>query len=257
MQRPYGSFCWYELMTSDLAAAQKFYGEVIGWTARTVDQPKGPYGLFVVDESMVAGALPMPDAPREGGMTPLWMGYIDVPDVDAHAAKVTAAGGTIHRQPEDIPGVGRFAVAADPGGAVFVLFTPAPGSTPLTGDGEPGHAAWRELMAGDLENAWAFYSNLFGWTVVQEFPMGPMGVYRLFSTNGEGAAGGMMTKPPQVERPHWRYCFQVESVAAAVPKIASAGGALVNPPHEVPSGQWLIQATDPQGAFFALLSNDQ
>lgn len=257
MQRPLGSFCWYELMTTDLPAAQRFYGEVIGWKAQTADQPGGPYGLFLAGDAMVAGALPTPQAASDSSATPLWMGYIEVADVDAHAAKVTEAGGTIHRAPQDIPGIGRFAVAADPGGAVFVLFTPAPGSPPPAGDGEPGHAGWRELMAADLESAWSFYSGLFGWTVQSEFPMGAMGAYRLFSTGGEGPAGGMMTKPAQVERPAWRYCFQVDSVAAAMPKITSAGGAVVMAPHQVPSGQWLIQATDPQGAFFALLSNGQ
>src|SRR5271168_1068096 len=197
MERPYGSFCWYELMTPDLAAAQRFYSDVVGWKAQTADQPGGSYGLFLAGDAMVAGVLPTPEAMDPG---PLWFGYISVPDADAYAERVTAAGGAIHRAPADIPGVGRFAMAADPHGAVFVLFTPAPGSPPPAPDGAPGHAAWRELMAGDLESAWAFYSGLFGWTVAQEIPMGPMGVYRLFSTGGEAPAGAMMTKPSEMER---------------------------------------------------------
>jgi predicted enzyme related to lactoylglutathione lyase len=87
--------------------------------------------------------------------------------------------------------------------------------------------------------------------------MGPMGVYRLFSTGGGGAAGGMMTKPAQVAHPHWRFAFQVQSVHAAAPRITSGGGQLVNRPMEVPGGQWTLQATDPQGAFFSLLSNER
>lgn len=254
MRRPYGSFCWYELMTPDVPAAQRFYGEVIGWKSQMADQPE-PYSLLLAGDAPVAGALPMPDAPRQDDARSFWLGYISVPDVDAYAGKVTEAGGTLHRPGQDIPGVGRFAVVADPHGAVFVLFTPAPGSPPPAPGGQPGQAGWRELMAGDLERDWAFYSSLFGWTVVQEIPMGDMGVYRLFSTDGEGAAGGMMTKPPQLDRPVWRYCFQVESAAAAAPKITSAGGAVINPPQQVPGGQWVLQATDPQGGFFSLVSN--
>jgi predicted enzyme related to lactoylglutathione lyase len=254
MQRPYGSFCWYELMTTDLPAAQKFYGEVIGWKSQTMDQPQ-PYGLFLAGDAQIAGALPMPDASGQDGPGSVWVGYVDVPDTDAFAGKVTEAGGAVHRAPQDIPGVGRFAVVADPHGAVFVLFTPAAGSPPPAPDGQAGHAGWRELMAGELESDWTFYSKLFGWTVSQEIPMGPMGVYRLFSTGGAGPAGGMMTKPPEADRPHWRYVFQVESVTAAAPKITKAGGALLNQPQQVPNGQWVLQATDPQGAFFSLVSS--
>ena len=255
MQQPYGSFCWYELMTPDVPAAQRFYGEVIGWKSQMADQPE-PYSLLLAGDVPVAGALPMSAASGQDDARSFWLGYISVPDADAYAGKVTEAGGTLHSAGQDIPGVGRFAVVADPGGAVFVLFTPAPGSPPPAPDGVPGHAGWRELMAADLERDWAFYSSLFGWTVAQEIPMGAMGVYRLFSTGGDGAAGGMMTKPAQVERPVWRYCFQADSVASAAPKVTAGGGAIVNPPHQVPDGQWIIQATDPQGAFFALVSRN-
>ncbi|MBV8684332.1 MAG: VOC family protein [Caulobacteraceae bacterium] len=255
MPRPYGSFWWYELMTTDLPAAQRFYDAVIGWKSQKVDQPGGAYSLFMNGDTPAAGALPLLERGHQGPAGNLWIGYIDVPDVDAFTGKVTAAGGTIHRQPEDIPGIGRFAVTADPHGALFVLFTPAPGSPPAAPEGQPGLIGWRELMAGDLETEWKFYTDLFGWTVVQEIPMGPMGVYRLFSTGGAGPAGGMMTKPLQTEQPHWRYVFQVESVTAAAPKITAAGGAVLSAPQQVPNGQWVLQASDPQGGFFSLVSS--
>lgn len=255
MSRPFGTFWWYELMTTDLPAAQRFYDAVIGWKSQNMDQPGGPYGLFMLGDMPVAGGLPLLERGHQGPAGNLWIGYIDVPDVDEHAGKVVAAGGTIHRQPEDIPGIGRYAVAADPHGALFVLFTPAPGSPPAVPEGQSGQVGWRELMGGELESDWKFYSDLFGWKVAQEIPMGPMGVYRLFSTGGEGPAGGMMTKPPQVEQPVWRYYIHVDSVTAAKSRIASAGGAVLNGPDQVPNGQWVVQATDPQGGFFAVVSN--
>jgi predicted enzyme related to lactoylglutathione lyase len=184
------------------------------------------------------------------------MGYIAVDDDDAAAIAVADAGGQIHRAPDDIPGVGRFAMAADPGGAIFVLFKSAvEAAIPVSG--VPGHASWRELMAGDLDADFAFYAGLFGWTVAQEIPMGPMGVYRIFSTGGDAPAGGMMKKPDQVPRAMWRYAFQVESAKAAARKITAAGGTILNGPQQVPGGQWSVQANDPQGAFFSLLSNTE
>ena len=80
-------------------------------------------------------------------------------DVDADAARVVAAGGAIMRLPEDIPNVGRFAVAADPGGAVFLLFKPNTTEEPKAiAPMTPGHVGWHELYAGDLDREFAFYS---------------------------------------------------------------------------------------------------
>ena len=82
--------------------------------------------------------------------------------------------------------------------------------------------------------------------------MGPMGVYQLFATGGE-AVGGMMTKMPQEPRPFWLYYFQVDKVDAAVERIKQGGGKILNGPMEVPGGQWIAQAADPQGAMFAIV----
>src|SRR5262249_56120974 len=108
------------------------------------------------------GLLAIPEDAARGGVLPAWMGYVAVDDVDVYAKRVKAAGGTVHRGPEDIPGVGRFAVAGDPHGAGFMLFkgmgdeapTPAPAGT-------PGHIGWRELPPGHPQGALAFHSPPF------------------------------------------------------------------------------------------------
>ena len=116
------------------------------------------------------------------GARPGWIGYIGVPDVDAYATKITAAGGRIYRAAADIPGVGRFAVVGDPHGAAFVVFKgePAEDPRPPLAPDAPGNVGWRELRAGELESAFAFYSGLFGWKKTQAMDMGPMGTYQLF-----------------------------------------------------------------------------
>lgn len=55
---------------------------------------------------------------------PHLMVYIAVDDVDAAAKKAAEIGGKIHKEPTDIPNVGRMAIIADPGGAIFSVFTP-------------------------------------------------------------------------------------------------------------------------------------
>jgi hypothetical protein len=37
--------------------------------------------------------------------------------------------------------------------------------------------------------------------------------------------------------------------------VKKAGGSITMEPMEVPGGQWIIEATDPQGAPFGLVAN--
>ncbi len=117
MSKNHGKFVWYDLMTSDIKAAESFYRSVIGWNAKDSGKTDRSYTLFSAGPAIVGGLMPIPEEARAMGTRPCWTGYIGVDDVDAYAARVKAAGGAIHRAPEDIPGVGRFAVAADPHGA--------------------------------------------------------------------------------------------------------------------------------------------
>lgn len=244
-------FVWYDLMTGDINAAASFYGKVVGWEKMDSGIVERPYHIFKAGETMVGGLMPIP--PDLPGAPPMWMGYIGVDDVDACAAKVTEARGSVKRPPEDIPnGIGRFSVVADPHGASFYLFK-SNGPEPSESAGEPGRIGWHELQAGDGEAAWSFYSGLFGWTKTDDMDMGPMGVYRIFATGGN-PIGGMMTKMPQTPVPFWLYYFNVEAIDAAIERVKEGGGQLVNGPMEVPGGLWIMQGIDPQGAMFALVA---
>jgi predicted enzyme related to lactoylglutathione lyase len=247
-------FCWYELMTSDTAAAGKFYGEVVGWKAEEA-QGAMPYTTFMTPAGPpVGGMMGLPPEASQPG----WIGYVAVDDLDGATAKASELGGTVHRQPSDIPGVGRFSVVADPFGAVFMLFRAASGFSMPSPDGEGvGFVAWRELMAGDLEKAWAFYSALLGWTKDTDHDMGPMGAYRLFKTGGDKTVGGIMTKPASLPASFWTYYFTVAGVRAAAGRLTAAGGKVMNGPMQVPGGDWIVQAMDPQGGIFALFSRTE
>ena len=243
-----GGFVWYDLMSKDAAASRDFYTRVVGWNAADSGMPGMDYTVLKVGERPVAGLMDMPpgmDAP------PCWMGYILTPDVDAMAERVKHAGGRVHRAPADIPGVGRFAVVSDPQGAGFMLFrgdgTPEPDLAPFT----PGAIGWHELHTTDWEAAFSFYADLFGWTKSQTVDLGPMGTYQTFSLH-EAWLGGMMNNP-RAPTPFWLYYIIVEDIDAAVARIGDAGGVLLQPPHQVPGGSWIVQATDPQGVMFALV----
>ena len=250
----HGSFVWYELMTTDAKAAEAFYRDVVGWQTRDAGMPGMAYTLLEVAGAAVAGLMTLPAEAAQSGARPGWIGYVAVDDVDAAAKSFAAAGGTIHRAPDDIPGIGRFAVAADPQGAVICLFRgdgdmgpPAPPA------GTPGTIGWHELMAIDWQPAFDFYAAQFGWTKAEAHDMGPMGLYQIFAKDGE-AVGGMMTKPAEVPVAYWGYYFNTEAIDAAAARVTAAGGKILFGPMEVPGGSWVVQGLDPQGAVFALVA---
>jgi len=112
--------CWFELMSRDVDADGPFYEHLFGWTRASRDMgPMGSYTVFLDGERQAAGMMALP---AEAGPAPShWMPYIAVEDCDAAAARVAEHGGRLYAPPQDIPGVGRFAVAADPAGAVISL----------------------------------------------------------------------------------------------------------------------------------------
>src|SRR5438067_1923094 len=179
MSKSHGKFVWYDVMTTDTKAAEAFYRRVIGWDTKDAGIPDSSYTILSMGPTMVGGLMPIPPDARAAGARPAWMGYVGVDDVDDYAARVKAAGGTVHRDAQDIPGIGRFAVVADPHGAGFILFKGTSDQAPTPpAPGTPGHVGWHELRAGDLDRAFAFYSGLFGWTKADAMDMGPMGVYQ-------------------------------------------------------------------------------
>jgi predicted enzyme related to lactoylglutathione lyase len=253
MSTNHGSFVWYELMTTDAEAATSFYKRVVGWGAQDSGMADRSYTILSTGPAMVGGLMPIPEEAAAHGARPGWMGYVGVDDVDAYALRVSAAGGAIHRPPEDIPGIGRFAVVADPHGAAFILFRGASDQAPApVAPGTPGRIGWHELHAADGASAFAFYSGLFGWTKTEAVDMGPLGIYQTFATGG-APVGGMMTKMPDTPAPFWLYYFNVVAVDAAVTRVTEGGGKVILEPHQVPGGSWIVQCLDPQGAMFALV----
>jgi predicted enzyme related to lactoylglutathione lyase len=76
----------------------------------------------------------------------------------------------------------------------------------------------------------------------------------LFSTGGPDAAGGMMTKMPEVPGPFWAYYVKVEALDAAIERVLGAGGKVLNGPMEVPGPMFIANCQDPQGAWFSMVA---
>lgn len=118
----HGAFSWSELLTTDVAAAKKFYSRLFGWTTEDMQMDGGfTYTVVKAEADGIGGIMSMP--PQAGEMPPHWGVYVTVNDVDATAKLAEELGAKILLPPRDIPKVGRFCVLQDPQGAVISAIT--------------------------------------------------------------------------------------------------------------------------------------
>jgi uncharacterized protein len=246
-----GRFVWYELMTTDVAAAKRFYTNVMGWGAQDASMPNLAYTFFTVGNAFASGLMGLPEAARETGTTPRWIGYIGVDDVDATVDRIRRLGGAVHVLPTDLLNISRFSVVADPQRALLALVKWLKPRRQQLGElGAPGRVGWHELLAADCQTAFDFYAELFDWQKANA-DIGRAGPYHLFTVRGQ-TIGGMYTKPPLVPVPLWLYYFNVGDINGAAERVKAGGGQVLEGPVEVLGGNWIARCADPQGAMFAL-----
>lgn len=118
----------FEYHVSDTARARKFYGNLLGWTFRSM--PQSDYHL-VIGEGIgpglaLSGALTARNAPEPAaGSGPRGAALVfGVKDVDAAYAKALATGGAEAMPPTDFEGVGRIAYCEDGEGNIFGMIQP-------------------------------------------------------------------------------------------------------------------------------------
>ena len=109
-----GTLTMTELATPDPDRVAEFYGELLGWTTEVVDEASG-YRAIKVGDRLNAGMRP------ETSMPANWVAYFTVESLDDALERARGSGGGVVLEPVTIP-AGRFAVLADPQGAVFCLF---------------------------------------------------------------------------------------------------------------------------------------
>ena len=247
-----GRIVWHELMTTDPAAAQAFYGKVVGWGTQAWEN-NTDYTMWMAGDKSVGGVMMLPEPARQAGAPPHWLTYIEVDGTEAVVEQATSLGATILVPPTPIPTLGTFAVLQDPQGAAFAIIT---FETPPPDEADPAmmEFSWHELATTDWQAAERFYSALFGWEKKTEFDMGPLGTYNIFGRD-RFMYGGMYNKPADMPAPpHWLPYAQVESADAAAERATKAGATLLNGPMEVPGGDRIAVLIDPQGAAFAVHS---
>lgn len=245
-----GRLLWYELLTNDMKGAERFYSAVVGWTVAPFEGSSQPYDMWMRGSNdAVGGVMGLPE-----GMNypPHWGMYIGVPKLEEAVSRIDRLGGSALSPVIEVPTVGRMRTMKDPQGATFSIYEPA--SPPQKPEAEPeiGDVSWIELYTTNWEGALKFYADLFRWRPFDAVDMGEMGKYQMFGKSVP--LGGMMNKPPSLAQvpPHWALYFRVSDVHAGAERVKANGGQVLNGPHEVPGGDWIVNCQDPQRAYFSL-----
>jgi predicted enzyme related to lactoylglutathione lyase len=261
MSSPAASFIWYELMTTNPDAAAEFYGSVVGWSVSAQPSPEaGGMDYRVIqraDGGLAGGVLRLTEEMQSGGARPCWMPYLYTPDVDAKVAAIEEEGGKSLMPAMELP-VGRIAMVADPQDIPIYIMTPVPPEgkedkvSDVFSETEVQRVRWNELASPDQNASMDFYARHFGFEFNEKMSMGEMGDYCFIHHHGArlGAVAPLMNEQQPAM---WLFYFGVPSIADAKTRIEAGGGQVMMGPMEVPGGEWIVIANDPQGAPFGLV----
>ncbi|GGQ43725.1 VOC family protein [Couchioplanes azureus] len=110
---------WFEIGTDDPAAAERFYGDLFGWSF--ADDPSGmPYRIITTPEGSANGGV-FPT----GGRSPNYAVFcVVVDDTEEACRRAEEAGGSVLVQPQKTSTGLVFAHLRDPGGNHFGIYSP-------------------------------------------------------------------------------------------------------------------------------------
>ena len=249
---PEGTPCWVDIGVDDFDKAKAFYSGLFGWEIEQGPAEYGGYGSCTKDGRNVAGMAPKmdPDQPT------VWTTYLACDDLDATLGKVREAGGQVVMDAMDVGGMGRMALAIDPGGA-FVGFWQGMSHTGFQLAGEPGSVTWNENFSRAWKQNQEFYASVLGWQL--DDMSGDGFEYATFRTRGEaerpaGGIGQLGADMPEEVPPHWSTYFKVADTDEALSEVERLGGTVLRPAWDTPFGR-MAAVTDDQGAQFMLMAD--
>ena len=246
----HGKFVWVDLVTTDLAGARRFYGELFGWSFAELGSGRVDYLLAYHAGAPIAGIAqrqPQATEPRQSG----WIAFMSVADVSTAAATVTAQGGAVLITPRAVAGRGDMAVLADPDGAPFGVVRSSSGDPP---DYLPdvGEWIWALYQGHDANSAAAFYQDLAGYEVIPD-ARAFNAPHFLLAADGYARASLVEIPADRGLRPDWLYFVRVSDVSASVTRANALGGRTLVAPDPALFGGQVAVVADPNGAPLGLL----
>jgi uncharacterized protein len=249
--------CWVDALPEEPSRTADFYAEILGWELDDRLGPDGPGSYYV--GRLGGRAVAAVGTPPATDLSPAWITYIRVDDVDAAARRAVESGGRVVHA--DLPTVDgdRRVLLADPAGATFGIRQ----SGLIDGAelvNEPGAWSISILNTGDAEAAKAFYGGMFGWTTSAV----DAGGVELTMWQLPGYFGGepsqpvprdvvavMAPLPDGDDAARWDVNFWIDDADAAAAKTEELGGTVLAAPTDQPPFREAVIA-DPAGAAMAI-----
>lgn len=242
-----GRFVWQDLVTTDAAAARRFYGALLGWEFGETTRAGRPYLIARTSAGPVGGLVDVRDIKDAASQ---WVSYVSVPDLDRTVQQVQAAGGKVIAPPATTE-AGRASVVIDPQGAALGLLNPtidvpADPAAPVT-----AHFFWREYLAQDATKALDFYKSLLGFDAASTDAR--LGL-EYFVLRGDRPRAGLFQIPAAASnvRPNWLPYVLVDDPSALAMKVAGLGGRVLLQPSADRRNSTLAIVADPTGGVVAL-----
>lgn len=241
-----GQIVWHDLFTSDRERSMAFYGRVANWTfqvERATDFAWGggekDFVLALSGDEAGAGFVETSTNQENG-----WIAYVEVPDVDVAVERVDTLGGSIVRQPFEVPGVGRNALVCDPLGALLGISL-SRHSFPV-----PRRQFGPDVYVSNGDDfPEMFYAELFGWRVSSELRKEELDI--------RGPSGDLVAVQhgaiwPAGSKAAWVPSIKV-APASDARRVAESNGArpAFNDVNETVQAKSIV-LHDPDGAPFAL-----
>lgn len=233
-----GRIVWADLLTSDIEAAEQFYGPLFAWTFEKTKADD--YRLVAADGGSIAGFV---ENDQDGEGEAIWLPYLSVPDVDRSSREAASALGRILMKPKNAPDRGRVSVVTDGEGAVIVLLQsfngdPPPRPTPL------GGILWWDLWTHDPSAAARFYGKVAG--LKTETLERKDGSTRQVLGRGTTVTGGLVKLPWDDAHSNWLPYVRVDDVAATTRRAVQLGGTVIARTEDTAVLQ------DPEGAALGI-----
>ena len=231
-----GKFVWYDLLTTDVASAKKFYGDLLGWSFK--DQ--GRYTV-VLNNGQAIGGIVKIQAKDNKEHAARWLASLSIPDVDQAATFVKESGGIIHEGPVDMKNRGRGVLVSDPQGAQVLLLHSSSGD-PADVDPPMGAWLWVELWSKDIDASVAFYEELGDYSTVA----GEKGYRFLWQ---EKWRAGIRLVPDENLEVRWTPTVRVADTVLISKQAEKLGGQVLVQPRDLAIGGSAALIKDPAGGL--------
>jgi len=247
-ERHLGKWVWFDLLTHDGDATERFYSELFGWEFAEPASDDSPFRSISLGGTPIAGMFVVPEGDDRVSRA-RWVPYVSVADVDDAVRFVERHGGEVLAEAQDLADRGRLAVVEDPQGAVFGMLHSASGD-PADLDAVPGGFLWTELWTHDVQDAVNFYHGLAGYShVVVQFPSA--GDYDVLQAE-ERPRAGVLELPFEGVDPNWLPYVRVDDPQAIAQRAEELGGAVFLGPHEELRRGTVAIIIDPSGAALTI-----